>query len=541
MKRNTWIIPLIVIGIFVGIVYALTNQPKTVEVIQAKRRDVIRTLAVTGQAEAISNTNLSSTINGIQVLKTLVDKGDRVKAGQPLIKLDDRELRAALAKAEAQRRVSEANALKADANLETTLANLKRTNAQSIGSKRSANLAKEALAESLDLKSVRDQAKANVQISKERLAQSTENLTRTREGARLQAVKSAQAEVKRLESQLRLATLTLDRSKRLLDEGATSQADTDVARTNVESLNETLNQAKEQVIQLAIPRTEDVNQAEAATREAEAAVGNSETSLSNAERAYKNRTALRQQLNLAETDQRSSSASVDSAESEIKQAKAGVIAARADFLQSQANVELAKTQLSKTTLKSPVDGVVTDRKVEPGETVSNTKILLSIATPKRLRIKVDIDETNLHDIYIGQRAVIAPDAYPKLRLEGKIVEIIPAANSERGTVEVRISLEDQNSPIVPQLTADVNIFTGVFHKSLTLPRDCIIDPDTNPKVRLVSGGKVIEKRIKMQYGDVGSVMVEEGVSETDLILLNPIASKPDDSVKTKLVNQEPKS
>ena len=541
MKRNTWIIPLVVIGIFVGIVYALTNQPKTVEVIQAKRRDVIRTLAVTGQAEAISNTNLSSTINGIQVLRTLVDKGDIVKAGQPLIELDDRELRAALAKAEAQSRVSEANALKADANLETTLANLKRTNAQSIGSKRSANLAKEALAESLDLKSVRDQAKANVQISKERLAQSTENLTRTREGARLQAVKSAQAEVKRLESQLRLATLTLDRSKRLLDEGATSQADTDVARTNVETLNETLNQAKEQVIQLAIPRTEDVNQAEAATREAEAAVGNSETSLSNAERAYKNRTTLRQQLNLAETDQRSSSASVDSAESEIKQAKAGVIAARADFLQSQANVELAKTQLSKTTLKSPVDGVVTDRKVEPGETVSNTKILLSIATPKRLRIKVDIDETNLHDIQLGQRAVIAPDAYPKLRLEGKVVEIIPAANSERGTVEVRISLEDQNSPIVPQLTADVNIFTGVFHKSLTLPRDCIIDPDTNPKVRLVSGGKVIEKRIKMQYGDVGSVMVEEGVSETDLILLNPIASKPDDSVKTKLVNQEPKS
>ena len=541
MKRNAVVAPIVIGAVLLAGFFVLRGQPKTVEVIQAQRRDVTRTLAVTGQVEAITNTTVSSVINGIQVLKVLADKGDRVSAGQPLVILDDRELRAATAKAEAQSRVSEANALKAGAALRSSLANLKKIVAQAGGAARSSALAKEALNESIDLKTQRDQASASVLTSRERLAQAKENAARTRAGARQQAIRSSQAEVRRIESQLKLALLTRDRSKSLLDQGATSQAEYDLALANSVALSENLIQAKEQTSQLEIPRTEDVKQAEANEREAEAALKGSETGLLNAERAYKNRIVLRQQANLSQTEQSTTSASIAAAEAEAQQAKAGVVAAEADSLQSRANIEQARAQLAKTILRSPVDGIVTDRKVEPGETVPNSKVLFAIATPKRLRIKADIDETNLHDIHIGQRAVIAPDAYPKLRLEGKVVEIVPAANSDRGTVEVRIAIADQSSPIVPQLTADVNLYIGFFPKALTLPRDSVIDPDSNPKSRVVSNGKIVEKRIKLQYGDVGNVMIEEGIDENDQILVNPTAAKPGEEVKPKLVKQEPKS
>ena len=540
MKRTSWIVPLVIIAALVIVIIVMRNQPKVVEVIQAQRRDVSRTLAVTGQVEAISNTNLSSTINGIQVLKVLVDKGSRVKSGQPLIILDDRELRAGFARAEAQAKVSEANTYKAQAQLSAALAGLERTKAQASGAGKNTDLASEALKESIDIKNQRDLASSNLKSAKERVIQAKESAARTREGARSQAIRVAQSQVRQLEAQLRLSSLSLERSKSLLAQGAVSQADFDASKTSFESSTETLAQAKEQLLQLTEPRSQDVSQADAFEREAAANLVGAKSALENAERAYRNRTVLKQSLNNAQTDARTSKASILTSESEIKQAQAAIVAARAEMLQSRANAEQARTQLSKTILLSPVDGVVTNRKVEPGETVSNTTVLLSIATPKRLRIRADIDETNLHDIRVGQRALIAPDAYPKLRLEGTVSEIIPSANSERGTVEVRISLKDQNSPIVPQLTADVNLFTGSFPKALTLSRDAVINPDTNAKVRVVVGGKIEDRSVKVQTGDVGDVMIEEGLTENDLVIANPLSGSVGETVKTKAATREVK-
>ena len=540
MKRTSWIVPLVIIAALVIGIIVMRNQPKVVEVIQAQRRDVSRTLAVTGQVEAISNTNLSSTINGIQVLKVLVDKGSRVKSGQPLIILDDRELRAGFARAEAQAKVSEANTYKAKAQLSAALAGLERTKAQASGAGKNTDLASEALKESIDLKNQRDLASSNLKSAQERVTQAKESAARTREGARSQAIRVAQSQVRQFESQLHLSTLSLERSKSLLAQGAVSQADFDASKTSFESATETLAQAKEQLIQLSEPRTQDVSQADAFEREATANLVGAKSALENAERAYRNRTVLKQSLNNAQTDARTSKASILTSESEIKQAQAAIVAALAEMLQSRANAEQARTQLSKTILLSPVDGVVTNRKVEPGETVSNTTVLLSIATPKRLRIRADIDETNLHDIRVGQRALIAPDAYPKLRLEGTVSEIIPSANSERGTVEVRISLKDQNSPIVPQLTADVNLFTGSFPKALTLSRNAVINPDTNAKVRVVVGGKIEDRSVKVQTGDVGDVMIEEGLTENDLVVANPLSGSVGETVKTKAATREVK-
>lgn len=510
MGRLRWGAAVAVIAMAAFLYIRRSNALPTADVLQPVTQDVTRTLAVTGQVEAIASANISAQINGILIRRIFVDKGDRVKKGQPLIELDDRELQAAAAKADALIRQAEASLL--------------RVRAQAEGAERSLVLAREALADSLDLKSQRDNMAANVRTSKERLAQAREALARTREGARKQAVRAAQANLRRAESQLRFQTLALNRAESLLRQGAVSQEARDLAKTNYENAFEAVNAAREEMSQLSEPRTEDVRQAEAAVREAEAAAQGAETTLSNAEKAYQRRSSLRLSLSIAETERAAS--------------RAAQLSAQADLLRAKADAELARAQLSRSILVSPVDGVTTDRQAEPGETVVAGKTLLSIVEPRNLRVRVDVDETNLKDIAVGQEALLRPDALPDIKIGARIDEIMPSANTERGTVEARLKLNSPPEKLLPRLTMDVNITTGRFRKARTIPRASVMNPDTNPTVYLVENGVVKVRSIQITGGDVGRVVVLQGLSESDKVIVNPRAVKEGAKVEARLVPQE---
>ncbi|MCX6382768.1 MAG: efflux RND transporter periplasmic adaptor subunit [Armatimonadetes bacterium] len=510
MARFRWGILFVILAVGAFLFFRRGSTLPTVEVLQPTTQNVTRTLAVTGQVEAISSANISTQINGILVKRVLVDKGNRVKKGQPLIELDDRELQALTAKSAAQVKQAEASLLRAKAQME--------------GSGRSVSLANEALTDSLDLKNQRDNMATNVKTAKERVAQSREALARTREGAKRQTVRSAGANLRRAESQLRFQVLALNRAESLFRQGAISQEARDLARTNHEIALEAVNSAREDMSQLSEPRTEDVRQAEAVLREAEAAVQGAETMLSNSEKAYRNRTNLRLNLSSTQTEQ-----SVN---------RAAYLNAQADLQRTYADAEQTRAQLSRTVLFSPVEGVVTDRQVEPGETVSAGKTLLSIVEPRNLRVRADVDETNLKDIALGQEALLRPDALPDLKIRAKIDEIMPSANIERGTVEVRLKLNETPDKLLPHLTIDVNIITGVYDKARTIPRASVLNPDTNATVFVVENGEIKSKGIQITGGDVGQVVVLKGLSDADKVVVNPRVVKEGAKVEPHLASQE---
>lgn len=530
MKR---IVGLGIVAIAAIAAYFFLQGPPTVETVTPVRKEVQKTLAVTGQVEAISKTTIASSFQSIHVRRVLVDKGSKVTEGQPLIELDNSELRASVSRAEAVVMAAKANVLRAESTLKTAEAGIRRTLAQRTGANKMVALAKEAERESIELKSQRDLAAANLKTSNQRLAQAREATRRIREGARKEAVRAAQAQLRLVESRLRLATTNLKRTENLFKEGAVSQAELDVAKTNYETLSEEVQASKEQITQLVEPRTEDVRQAEAVEREAEATVEGAQTNLTNAERALKNRIGQRQQLATTQTEQNVNTAAIAASEADIRQAKAGIAAAKADLQQAIAAVEETRAKLARTILKAPVSGVITDRRVEPGEAVGPNQPLLSLSSPKRLRIRVEVDESDLQEVRVGNRAIVTPDAFPKLRLEAVVDEIVPSANNERGTVEVRIAMKETRSELLPQLTADVNIELGNYKDALTIPRDAVVTPDTTPLVKLVVNGKVEERRITLASGDIGEVMVLEGLNGNELLLLKPAETPVGTKVRTK--------
>lgn len=507
-----WLVTGAVVVVAGAMISMRRNAPATVEIIHPKRQNVTRTLAVTGQVEAISTTVISSQLNSVMVKRVLVDKGDRVRRGQPLLEFDSRELEASVARAMAQTKQAEANVLRAKA--------------QASGAERSVALVNQNLNDSTELKNQRDNMATSVRTARERLTQSKEALTRTREGARKQAVRAAESQVRRAEIQRSWNERQLQRTAGLLKQGAVSQAEYDLVKANFDNAAEAVNGAKEELNQLSEPRTEDVRQAEAAVREAEAALRGAETMQRNAEVAYRNRTSSRLSLSTAKMEREAS--------------RASILAAEADVLRTRADYQQAQAQLTKTVMVAPFDGVIVERQVEQGETISAGRTLLTVVEPRNLRVRVDVDETNLKEIKTGMTALIIPNALPNMRLEGAIDEIIPTANSERGTVELRIKLQEVPANLLPRLTVDVNIRASTYKEALTLPREAVLDPDSSPRVRVWEGGEIKEKQIQIESGDVGRVVVTQGLEASASVILRPLSASVGTKAEPKEAKEEPK-
>ncbi len=105
---------------------------------------------------------------------------------------------------------------------------------------------------------------------------------------------------------------------------------------------------------------------------------------------------------------------------------AQIAEARAAVKQSQASLRTAETNLSKTVIRSPMDGVVIDRTVEVGQTVAasfNTPNLLTIGDLSVMQVEVSIDEADVGQAKVGQKAHFTVDAFPDRVFEGTLAQV----------------------------------------------------------------------------------------------------------------------
>jgi HlyD family secretion protein len=133
--------------------------------------------------------------------------------------------------------------------------------------------------------------------------------------------------------------------------------------------------------------------------------------------------------------------------------------------EAEALHELAKTQVSWTVIRAPIDGVVLEKLVDPGELVTPQSFggtrgpstaLLALADPKDLQVEIDINETDLAKITMNQRCKVTPEAYPEQSYSGYVAEIAPEANRQKGTLQIKVQIENPDHYLTPELSARVD-------------------------------------------------------------------------------------
>lgn len=204
----------------------------------------------------------------------------------------------------------------------------------------------------------------------------------------------------------------------------------------------------------------------------------------------------------------------------VSGAEADVAAREADIAGSEvkgAKVQLdaAQDRLDYCHIRSPIDGVVIVRNVEPGEMVTagstatvNGVPALTIAQMTRLVLEIDLNQVDIAKVHTGQDARLLLDAYPGVEVPGSVSQIAAAGHldSERGinvfTVKVDVDPAKSTVPIKPGMTAEVRIQVGDWPDIVKMPAETVFEEDGRQYVYVVkdAGGTPTKEKTEVVLG-----------------------------------------
>jgi HlyD family secretion protein len=242
-------------------------------------------------------------------------------------------------------------------------------------------------------------------------------------------------------------------------------------------------------------------------------------------------------------------ADFDKARTVTTAAQAALEAAQRRVDQARAMLEGSQDTLRKTTIVAPIDGVVTARPVEEGEVavigVQNSPgtVLLTISDMSVVEAEMEVDETSIPSVRVGQEAVVRIDAYPNRGFAGVVTEVgsspisgIAAGSTDAIKFKVKVRIKNPPADIKPGLSVQADVLTGFRSQALVVPIQALVVreierkpgallPPNAPReqegVYLMDGGKARFEAIRTGLmGDL-SVEVRGGLKGGETLITGP--------------------
>lgn len=187
---------------------------------------------------------------------------------------------------------------------------------------------------------------------------------------------------------------------------------------------------------------------------------------------------------------------------------------KARVAQNRAALQRAKAVLDQMTIKAPVDGIITRINYKVGEKTDLNKPVLSLLGNSGLEIEVDIPESDIAKIAVGQKAHITLDAFNEQKFEGHVTNIDLAETriSEVVYYRVKITFDQGDERIKPGMTANIDISTANVDNTLFIPARAIKE-NGGKYVEVLVNGEVIRKNVETGLrGDGGLIEIVSGLS-----------------------------
>ncbi len=190
---------------------------------------------------------------------------------------------------------------------------------------------------------------------------------------------------------------------------------------------------------------------------------------------------------------------VDVAEAAYARAQAGVASAKAQVAIAQAVLRGHQTSLEKATIRSPINGIVLDRKVEPGQTVAasfQTPVLFTLAEDlSRMQLIVAVDEADIGHIRNGQQAIFNVDAFSNRSFNARITQVRHAPQTTEGVVsyETVLGVDNEDLQLLPGMTATAEIITRQIDDALLIPNAALRYSPPLAPIKPQASGSVINR------------------------------------------------
>lgn len=191
---------------------------------------------------------------------------------------------------------------------------------------------------------------------------------------------------------------------------------------------------------------------------------------------------------------------------------------RFDLENARAANQMARLELSYTTVRAPISGVIASKSVKPGNFVQINSPIFRIVDTSRLEATLNVPERDIDQIKAGLPVKLSVDALPGRSFAGKVDRVAPVVDSGSGTFRVICSFASEGS-LQPGMFGRMAIDYDQRQDVPSIPRVALLDDASDPSVYVVRQNKAVRVPVKLGYADGEFVEVREGIRLGEQIVI----------------------
>lgn len=241
---------------------------------------------------------------------------------------------------------------------------------------------------------------------------------------------------------------------------------------------------------------------------------------------------------------------VDLAASRSDGAEARLNAALARKRAAESGVRMAHANNENTIIRAPFTGTILRKDAEVGEVVAPSMgggltrgAVVTMADLTTLEVEVDVNEAYIARIRSGLAARITVDAYPDTNFRGVVRQVVPTADRQRATVQVKVAITDRDARILPEMGAKVDFLepdtaravatTGATRSAYRVPQAAVKSDAGKTVVFVVRDGKLVRREVQTGPVSGGFLEIRSGLSGGEQLLTTGV-DKPTDGMRVKI-------
>jgi membrane fusion protein (multidrug efflux system) len=206
-----------------------------------------------------------------------------------------------------------------------------------------------------------------------------------------------------------------------------------------------------------------------------------------------------------------------------------------EYQNEKASYDLCRLNLEYTSIRTPISGVVAERRVKVGNMVLANQPAFRVTDLDPLQAPLYVPERQIGKLQVGHVARITVDAIKDAEFEGRVERISPVVDPSTGTVKVTVEVRDATRRLKPGMFARVSIIHDVHTGATLVPRDAIMAEDNESAVFLIKDSVAYRQVVETGYVNTTHIEVTAGVRAGDTVATAGKASLKD-STKVDIVS-----
>jgi multidrug efflux pump subunit AcrA (membrane-fusion protein) len=207
----------------------------------------------------------------------------------------------------------------------------------------------------------------------------------------------------------------------------------------------------------------------------------------------------------------------DSAVAQARQNYAAVEVARTNVANVDAQLALARKNLSYAVIPAPIDGFVSERTADLGEYVSPTQKVATIVRTNPLRVRIDIPEQAIPEVHVGQSVSAMTSAWPDKSFSGHIARIAPSVTTNSRTLTVEAEIDNSSGALKPGQFATVRILQPRPVPAVLVPAKSVITDAGVSRVYVIKDGHAEQRLVQLGVTEGDLIQLKSGVAADEKV------------------------